>query len=459
MYFYFKGYSMADIIGTNLRELLLGTDEDDVIDGLGGGDTLYGDDGNDILISRRGGDDLYGGAGIDTVSYRYSRAGVFAVVRSDLNHGGDATGDKLYEVENLIGSNYADILHGDGGANVLSGLNGDDVLYGDGGNDRLIGGNGNDELHGGNGNDTLLGGQGADILLGEAGKDIFVVDIDANRPTDATDEWYSDIFVGGEGRDTISFHLSSSNVLIHSSSYQAHIEKPIYTPGEQIEYLHMGTLEGIEIINASSHADIIILDSYQADRLIVSGKAGDDIIIATDYDDRLYGDAGDDFLFGGIANDLLDGGAGNDILVGGSHRDTLIGGDGADTFYYSMKNEFSPIWRFGDSGTSFFWEDELSPASVWNDIGVDLIKDFNAGEGDKIDLSGLIFDINDVLSDPDTLSEAIRDFVRFTTHPSGSNNYALTVDPDGMHDLFSGKAIAILENQLDAPDISSLIIV
>lgn len=58
---------------------------------------------------------------------------------------------------------------------------------------------------------------------------------------------------------------------------------------------------------------------------------------------------------------MLYGGSGDDILIGGAGGDTLIGGAGADTFK----------WQAGD-------------------IGNDVIKDFNAKEGDRIDLSDLI---------------------------------------------------------------------
>src|SRR5262249_27160907 len=49
--------------------------------------------------------------------------------------GGDAQGDTLVNIENLIGSAQADTLTGDGGDNVLDGGGGGDVLIGGDGND------------------------------------------------------------------------------------------------------------------------------------------------------------------------------------------------------------------------------------------------------------------------------------------------------------------------------------
>ena len=62
----------------------------------------------------------------------------------------------------------------------------------------------------------------------------------------------------------------------------------------------------------------------------VANPSGNDILIAGDGDDTLYGDAGNDRLEGGYGNDVIIGGAGDDILsdAGGDNR--LEGGDGND---------------------------------------------------------------------------------------------------------------------------------
>nr|WP_316247302.1 immunoglobulin-like domain-containing protein [Pseudomonas synxantha] len=95
-----------------------------------------------------------------------------------------------------------------------------------------------------------------------------------------------------------------------------------------------------------------------------------DVSGAKDANDTLLGGAGDDILFGQGGNDLLDGGKGNDILLGGTGNDTLIGGQGNDIL-------------IGGSGADTF---------VWKagDIGNDVIKDFKASEGDRIDLRDLL---------------------------------------------------------------------
>ena len=69
---------------------------------------------------------------------------------------GHAEGDVIVGVENVIGSDHADVLGADISANRLSG--------GDG-NDGLWGGSGDDVLEGGAGNDVMDGGIGADIFI------------------------------------------------------------------------------------------------------------------------------------------------------------------------------------------------------------------------------------------------------------------------------------------------------
>ncbi|MGE8044704.1 immunoglobulin-like domain-containing protein, partial [Pseudomonas monteilii] len=94
---------------------------------------------------------------------------------------------------------------------------------------------------------------------------------------------------------------------------------------------------------------------------LLNGGNGNDILFGQGGDDKLYGGKGNDILLGGNGNDLLDGGEGDDLLIGGKGNDTLTGGTGADTF----------IWRAGDTGN-------------------DVIKDFKASEGDRIDLRDLL---------------------------------------------------------------------
>ena len=92
-----------------------------------------------------------------------------------------------------------------------------------------------------------------------------------------------------------------------------------------------------------------------------------------DGDDDLFGEHpsnatfGNDILDGGAGSDELSGGGGNDTLIGGSSQDYLTGEAGADTFLYNASS---------DSTTA----------------ANDIIFDFSTAQGDKIDLTALIFE-------------------------------------------------------------------
>ena len=123
--------------------------------GGAGNDGFTGGSGNDYMIGGSGADYLDGGAGVNAALYTGSLQGVNVNLLAGTASGGDATGDVLLNVQNLYGSDQADILTGDNGANTLVGGAGNDVLIGNGGNDLLIGGAGNDYLVGGAGNDIF----------------------------------------------------------------------------------------------------------------------------------------------------------------------------------------------------------------------------------------------------------------------------------------------------------------
>lgn len=147
--------------GNSGDDVLRGGDGHDWMSGNDGSDRLYGDDGNDTLLGGRGADTLAGSAGYDTASY----ANAATAVAADLTRGGrsgEATGDRYSSVENLTGSDFADLLTGNHVANVLQGGAGDDRLSGRGGADILQGGDGPDWLDGGTWKDLLTGGSGSD---------------------------------------------------------------------------------------------------------------------------------------------------------------------------------------------------------------------------------------------------------------------------------------------------------
>jgi len=132
--------SIENITGSGSADNITGDLNANILDGAAGNDMLSGGAGDDTLTGGAGADTLDGGADIDTADYSGSAAGV-SVDLSNVGaqvSGGDASGDILSNIENVIGSTSADSLTGDGNANVLTGHGGADVFFGGAGDDSFI---------------------------------------------------------------------------------------------------------------------------------------------------------------------------------------------------------------------------------------------------------------------------------------------------------------------------------
>ena len=176
--------SRGHMIVSNIDEFCL-SNISDVFYGNEIGHFITGRGGDDFLDGGAGADTLDGGADNDTASYQRSATKVSIVLDPSLNSFGlqsfgDAEGDRLIDIENIIGSSFNDFvvadshdneLHGQNGDDFLSGLGGQDQLYGGNGKDTLKGGDGFDGLYGGDGDDSLTGGNGRDEIIGGAGID------------------------------------------------------------------------------------------------------------------------------------------------------------------------------------------------------------------------------------------------------------------------------------------------
>ncbi|MCP5082968.1 MAG: hypothetical protein GY948_14870 [Alphaproteobacteria bacterium] len=365
------GSRYADLlVGDGANNLLVGRNGDDTLKGedgadrlLGGNgkDTLEGGDDNDRLDGGRGADHLDGGSGSgDRAEYARSKSGVTVDLEAGTGQGGDAQGDTLVNVENVLGSKHDDVLTGDGEANKLYGNNGDDELNGAGGDDTLDGGKGADEMDGGEGSDTasysrskqavqvdlaagtaqggdaagdtltnienltgsrksdtlsgdendntLSGGRGNDTLEGRDGND----DLNGRRGRDTLD--------GGEGDDNLNGGDSSDTY--------------VYAKGD-----------GADTIQDGGHKDkdVIEISGYEADQtFVVRLEGSDDLLIS----------------FGGENG-------GDSIIV----KNTL-GGSTADTVE-QIKFEDGTIWKIADVITRV---DNEAPVAV-DDLGSTVLPD------------------------------------------------------------------------------------
>ena len=255
------------------------------LSGSGHDDTLIGNAGNNVLAGGAGADTLDGGEGIDTASYSGSASRVDVRLSGTVVNHGDATGDTLTGIENLIGSAHNDILAGDRQANTLDGLDGNDLLWAS------------------SGDDLLTGGSGADRLVGGAGLD--------------TASW-----AGSSEAVTVRLHSLAAKGGDAEGDTFPYLVDVTYTDADGVEQTE--ALPDVEHLTGSAHNDILAGDRRDN---VIDGGAGND---------TLYGGpgGGDDDMTGGPGNDRLFGGQGNDTLVGGPGDDRLAGGHGNDVFVF-----------------------------------------------------------------------------------------------------------------------------
>ncbi len=375
--------------GEGDKDTLSGGDNDDTLAGGDGRDILIGGDGNDILIGGVGGDKLNGGPGRDSASYESSTMAVNVDLKTGATSGGDAQGDKLVGIENVVGSGLDDTLTGNGGNNWLTGGDGNDKLTGRGGNDTLGGGGGRDTLTGGSGADSLDGGSRDDKLTGGGGNDTL------------TGGGGSDTLGGGGGSDTLTGGLGADSLdggsrddLLTGSG-----GSDTLTGSGGNDLLNGGG--GNDLLNGGG-GDDTLTGGGGSDTLI--GGSGADSLDGGSRDDTLTGGGGNDTLAGGGGSDTLTGGLGADSLNGGSRNDVLNGGNGGDTLTGAGGNDFLDGGNGNDLLTGGGGNDTLT-GGVGNDtltggdgnetfvfagvFGHDTISDFSANNHEKIDLSAL----------------------------------------------------------------------
>jgi Ca2+-binding RTX toxin-like protein len=204
--------SIENVTGSSFGDGIIGSSGANVIDGGGGNDTLSGRGGADTLI---------GGAGTDTATYSTSSASVTVSLGhvgfistplgpvslqfiNGTGAGGDAQGDSLNGIENLVGSNFNDNLTGSNLANRLDGRAGDDNIFGGDGNDTLIGGSQVDI-------DRLSGGFGADTFL-------YLSRDDSRNAPNATGDAILDFAVGVDRIDLQALDVNVASLLIENST-------------------------------------------------------------------------------------------------------------------------------------------------------------------------------------------------------------------------------------------------
>ncbi|MDH4563439.1 cadherin-like domain-containing protein, partial [Pseudomonas sp. BN411] len=300
--------------------------------------------------------------------------GTFTYTLSD-NAGGTATGTVTVHLVStnggsdvsLVGKNYqAAFLDGGSNADALTGAVASDLFVGGNGVDTLIGGSGDDRLRGGEDSDVLDGGDGIDML--DFSDATGSLNFTLKQGSDSGNGFWNAGALAGIGTDTYKnmegvIGSAFGDTLTGSSG------NDILRGGGGSDVLDGGA--GSDLLDLSDATAALSLTLVQSNSnttvdLSTVGLGSDTYknmegLIGSAFNDSLTGSGGADELRGGAGNDTLVGGAGNDVLYGGLGADVLTGGNGADLFRFNSLSEAE-----------------------------DLISDYSASEGDKLDISALI---------------------------------------------------------------------
>ncbi|MCA3590034.1 MAG: tandem-95 repeat protein, partial [Methylocystis sp.] len=313
------------ISGTAQRDLLIGANWAERIEGGAGDDDIFARVGDDTIAGGPGADSVDGGDGFDTISFEASNIFVRADIQSRVGQGGHAQGDIYTNIEAILGSAYSDLLYGNTGGNRIDGGAGNDLIAGRAGADTLLGGL-ND--------DTLDGGEGADYLDGGAGSD--TVDYSTSVGP-VTVSLLSGVVSGGDAAGDVLVNIESLIGTIGADRLEGDGQANRLSGGRGNDTLQGGS--GDDVLIGGKGADILAGDAGIdiADYSGSSEAVGIDMTGLTAGGGDAEGDAysGVEIIYGSNHNDTIIGDSGDNMLRGGGGADSLRGGLGFDTADYS----------------------------------------------------------------------------------------------------------------------------
>ena len=324
----------------------------------------------------------------------------------------------LVNIEDIIGTQYADTISGLSTDEWLRGYGGDDVINGNGGADAIFGGTGYNQLSGGTGGDVFVydqndadpelddieGGGGTDTILligalnfiyndfsrdssnvltineigtttqndveyiefGDGalfaldtlGKTLPVFTIDESHIAEATSAADN---VQGEDDDNDRF-FGSDNADTIDGGVGGYDEMsyadtaPVY---DTQTGMNVGIVYQSGVVTKPPSGGIVYQDTLTNIEGIV-GTEGVDIIIGSSADEQFFGGADDDDIEGGGGNDVLYDGEGNDIVQGGADDDWIISEDTDQDLLYGDDGSdhiyaATDDLAFGGDGTDFLF--------------------------------------------------------------------------------------------------------
>jgi Ca2+-binding RTX toxin-like protein len=321
------GTNNADNIG------ITGSNGNITVSGLPATVTIQGVESTDQLtVQALGGNDTVSAAALQTA----------VALTIDGGNGND----------NIVGSQFADMLLGGAGNDVINGGRGNDVALMGAGDDTFV-------WNPGDGSDIVEGQDGVDTLQFNGANVSENMDLSANgsRLRFTRDVGNVVMDVNGTERVNINALGGADNITVNDLTGTDVTEVNIdlaATPGSgtsdgQVDTVTVNgtadndvvTVGGVpgsaSVAGLAAQVNITGADPAQ-DQLVINTLAGDDVVEASglaagviqltanggDGDDVLIGSAGNDTLIGGAGDDVLEGGPGLDVLNGAPGNDVLI---------------------------------------------------------------------------------------------------------------------------------------
>lgn len=259
-------------------------------------------------------------------------------------------------------------------ANKITGTKQRDIIFGGKKKDTLNGAKGNDIIYGGKGNDIITGGVGYNKVYYNDGDGVDKINLTKNEKLDIVlDSSYNagKLSYKVTNNDLTISHAGSRKVILRNfgttdvTGSSGHVK--LYVGSQYVQDLRLGNYlpkySSFSSNNTSYtgnwHSETIDASKYtksglaNSDGVKISAKSGKDIIIGSQYDDKIYG------------------GAGNDTITGGKGTNTLNGQGGSDTYilFKDVKGEKSTIKDTGSVGsdTALIYTDK-DDLKVWFNI-------------------------------------------------------------------------------------------
>jgi Ca2+-binding RTX toxin-like protein len=345
-----------------------GAGNDLIRGGLSGADTLFGGAGDDTLYGHGGDDFLDGGPGDDVAYYTGLRSS-YAVssttdgryIVTDMSPNGDGS-DTLVGIERLAFADVVVALPSSSGQTFTSDNNGDHWV-------------GTTE------NDTFNLGRGGDYVTGNGGNDAYrfaeipwagghINDFNSSDLLDLTGLMSTTSDIGTDGFADGYLKITSDG------AGNARVWANYHIPGNDDWWL-VETLDGVSPASLQHVGDVVSVSSSTGPTEVTTAAAAYTApafvktITPTGSQQTIDGSATNGVtIYSSDSGNVLTGGPGDDVFHLGRGGDRATGGAGADTFAYA-----AIPWARG------------------------AITDFNAAQGDRIDVAGLLSHAS--FTDPD----------------------------------------------------------